>query len=70
MEVRNRHFSCFFDQFTPNTYVMIVTPRSDMPKALVKKNIAHARPVFERLEKDSMQMTGQQQPAANQQRYH
>ena len=43
MEVRNRHFSCFFDQFTPNTYVMIVTPGSDMPKALVKRNIAHAR---------------------------
>ena len=43
MEVRNRHFSCFFDQFTPNTYVMIVTPGCDMPKALVKRNIAHAR---------------------------
>ena len=43
MEVRNRHFSCFFDQFTPNTYVMIVTPGCDMPKALVKKNISHAR---------------------------
>jgi len=71
MEVRNRHFSCFFDQFTPNTYVMIVTPGCDMPKALVKKNISHARTVFERLEKESMQQQAAGAgAAANQQRYH
>ena len=75
MEVRNRYFSCFIDQFTPNTFVCIVTNSCDIPRALVKKNIQLAKPVFERLERESMQMGSGAAAAgagasANQPRYH
>jgi len=76
MEVRNRYFSCFIDQFTPNTFVCIVTNSCDIPTALVKKNIQLAKPVFERLERESMMMGNAAAAAANaaasanQPRYH
>ena len=70
MEVHNRYFSCFIDQFTPNTFVCIVTNSCDIPTALVKKNIQLARPVFERLERESMQVGQGGAAAANQPRYH
>jgi len=59
IEVRNMHFSCFLDQFTPNTFVAIVTAGCDIPTGLVKKNIQLARPVFERLEREGMGATQQ-----------
>lgn len=67
MEVRNMHFSSFIDQFTPNTFVAIITSGCDIPTGLVKKNIQLAKPVFERLERESMMVAAG--GAANQPRY-
>jgi hypothetical protein len=54
IEIRNSNFSCFIDTFTANTFICIVINDCEVPSPIIKANIAKAKPVFERLEKESM----------------
>eukprot|EP01064_Diplonema_japonicum_P010504 TRINITY_DN17754_c0_g1_i1.p1 TRINITY_DN17754_c0_g1~~TRINITY_DN17754_c0_g1_i1.p1 ORF type:complete len:334 (+),score=46.17 TRINITY_DN17754_c0_g1_i1:52-1053(+) len=49
MEVTNSRFTAFVNQFTSNTYVMVVLSDKTIPRAATKINIALARQKFEEL---------------------
>jgi len=48
MEIRNSHFTAFIDQFTSNTYVMVIMKDGDCQSAATVVNINQARPHFEK----------------------
>jgi hypothetical protein len=50
MEVRNSHFAALIDQFTGNTYLMLVMTgeNATVPTTLLEFNIAAARKHFEK----------------------
>lgn len=48
MEVQNKNFTAFIDQFTTNTYIMIIISNPNIQSAATNMNIAVARPHFER----------------------
>jgi len=52
MEVRNSKFSAFIDEFTANTYVMVVLSDSKIPSEAIQINIRNARKHFEKLERE------------------
>ncbi|KAL1461270.1 hypothetical protein WDU94_013187 [Cyamophila willieti] len=53
MEVRNSQFAAFIDEFTSNTFVMVVISDPNIPSAVTLINIKNARKHFEELEKQS-----------------
>jgi len=50
IEVRNKNFACFIEQFTSSTYVMVVQKRTSIESELTLMNIRAARRHFETLE--------------------
>ncbi|KAI7692740.1 Ras-related GTP-binding protein A, partial [Sarcoptes scabiei] len=50
MEVKNSKFSAFIDEFTPNTYVMVIMSDPSIPSEATLTNIKNSRKHFERLE--------------------
>lgn len=50
MEVRNSQFAAFIDEFTANTYVMVVISDPSISSAATLLNIRNARKYFEKLE--------------------
>ena len=48
MEVQNKQFTAFIDQFTTNTYVMIIISNPHIQSAATNLNIQVARPHFEK----------------------
>ncbi|KAJ9452531.1 Ras-related GTP-binding protein A [Diplonema papillatum] len=56
MEVTNSRFAAFVDQFTSNTYVMVVLSDKTIPRAATKINIALARQKFEQLIETSSEL--------------
>jgi len=49
MTVRNSKFTAFFNLFTTNTCVMVITSRPEIEPAAIQLNIEAAKPHFERL---------------------
>jgi Ras-related GTP-binding protein A/B len=49
MEVRNANFSAFIDEFTSNTYIMVVMSDSSIQSAATQINIKVARTHFEKI---------------------
>eukprot|EP01060_Flectonema_neradi_P028113 TRINITY_DN3782_c1_g1_i3.p1 TRINITY_DN3782_c1_g1~~TRINITY_DN3782_c1_g1_i3.p1 ORF type:complete len:335 (+),score=37.12 TRINITY_DN3782_c1_g1_i3:119-1123(+) len=58
MEVSNSRFTAFVDQFTSNTYVMVVLSNKSIPRAATKLNISLARQKFEQLIDSSDELAG------------
>eukprot|EP01063_Lacrimia_lanifica_P002998 TRINITY_DN11616_c0_g2_i1.p1 TRINITY_DN11616_c0_g2~~TRINITY_DN11616_c0_g2_i1.p1 ORF type:complete len:340 (+),score=140.52 TRINITY_DN11616_c0_g2_i1:169-1188(+) len=56
MEVTNSRFTAFVDEFTSNTYVMVVLSDKSIPRAATKINIALARQKFEQLIDNSSEL--------------
>lgn len=54
MEVNNKNFTAFLDQFTTNTYIMIIISNPLMQSAATNLNIAAARPHFEKFVQQNM----------------
>lgn len=50
VEVRNRDFACFIEQFTSSTYVMVILNDTSITSELTLMNIRAARKHFENLE--------------------
>nr|XP_027203623.1 ras-related GTP-binding protein A-like [Dermatophagoides pteronyssinus] len=50
MEVKNSKFSAFIDEFTPNTYVMVIISDPSIPSEATLTNIKNSRKHFEKLE--------------------
>jgi Ras-related GTP-binding protein A/B len=48
MEVRNSHFAAFIDEFTSNTYIMVVMSDSTITSATTLLNIGCARTHFQK----------------------
>ena len=48
MEVRNSHFAAFIDEFTSNTYIMVVVSDPTITSAATLLNIGTARAHFQR----------------------
>ena len=48
MEVQNKQFTAFIDQFTTNTYIMIIISNPNIQSAATNLNIQVARPHFEK----------------------
>ena len=48
MEVTNSRFTAFIDRFTNNTFIMVITSKPGVQKAVTALNIKHARSHFER----------------------
>jgi len=49
MQVHNSKFDAFLDEFTPNTYILVVTSDPSVKTAATMLNIQNARAHFERL---------------------
>jgi len=49
MEVKNSLFSAFIDEFTDNTYIMVIMSNPNIETATTRINILGARKHFERL---------------------
>jgi len=54
MEVKNRNFTAFIEQFTTNTYVMIIISNPNIQSAATNMNIQAARPHFEKFVQQNM----------------
>lgn len=48
MEVKNRHFMAFIDEFTPNMYIMVIMTNPNVQAAATNFNIQCARVYFEK----------------------
>lgn len=59
MEVKNSNFAAFIDNFTPNTYVMVITSDATILSAATLINIKNARKHFEKLETVKSSATSQ-----------
>mmetsp|Transcript_25384 Transcript_25384/g.28236 ORF Transcript_25384/g.28236 Transcript_25384/m.28236 type:complete len:297 (+) Transcript_25384:48-938(+) len=49
MEVKNNQFAAYLEEFTPNTYIMLVTSDLNIESMTMLVNIKTARAVFEKL---------------------
>lgn len=54
MEVQNTQFTAFIDQFTTNTYIMIIISNPHIQSAATNLNIQVARPHFEKFVQQNM----------------
>lgn len=54
MEVKNRNFTALIDQFTTNTYIMIIISNPNIQSAATNMNIQVARPHFEKFVQQNM----------------
>lgn len=54
MQVTNQHFTAFIDQFTTNTYIMIIISNPHIQSAATNLNIQVARPHFEKFVQQNM----------------
>ena len=54
MEVQNKNFTAFIDQFTTNTYIMIIISNPNIQSAATNLNIQVARPHFEKFVQQNM----------------
>jgi len=49
MQVHNSDFDAFLDEFTKNTYIMVIVADKQVHKAATSLNIRNARSHFEKL---------------------
>jgi len=54
MEVQNRNFTAFIDQFTINTYIMIVLTEPKLQSAAINLNLQVVRPYFDKFMQQNM----------------